>query len=105
MERGQNDKAHDAFMTALAVNPNSYDTLTAIVGIIDDPTEALRFLGRAYRIRKQDDAWAGVVEEAAARFDRTPEQIEQAAAIIATQVDLSSRFDFDPASLKRLGLV
>lgn len=105
MERGDRTKAHDALMAGLAVNPNSYDTLTAIAGITDDATEALRFLGRAYRIRTQDDSWLGVVEEAAMHFDRTTEQIEQAAAIVATQVDLSTRFEMDRTALARLGIL
>jgi tetratricopeptide (TPR) repeat protein len=101
---GDSDKAFDAFRAALAVNPNSFDTLTAIAGILTDATEALRYLGRAYRIRSEDAAWAGVIERAVAAFNRTPQQIEQAIAIVATQVDLSARYDLDKAALARLGI-
>lgn len=101
---GQTNMAFDAFRAALAVNPNSFDTLTAIAGILTDATEALRYLGRAYRIRSEDAAWAGVIERAATAFNRTSQQIEQAIAIVATQVDLSARYEFDKAALGRLGI-
>ncbi|MBE0691039.1 MAG: tetratricopeptide repeat protein [Anaerolineae bacterium] len=104
-EREQDDLAHDAFSAALAVNPNSYESLTALASIVDDPTDALRYLGRAYRIRKQDSSWARVIEAAASKHDRTVEQVEQATAIIATQVNLSARYEWDRALLLRLGIV
>jgi hypothetical protein len=44
------------------------------------------------------------MEEAAQNFNRTVPQIEQAVAIIATQVDLSSRYEFDRSALARLGI-
>jgi len=104
-ELGEYDLARDAFSAALAVDPNSYETLTAMAGILDDPTDAMRYLGRAYRIRKQDSSWARVIDAAASKHDRTVEQVEQAAAIIATQVDLSSRYKWDQSVLHRLGIV
>ncbi|MCC6614611.1 MAG: hypothetical protein IT320_14110 [Anaerolineae bacterium] len=104
-ERGEHELAKDAFMAALAVNPNSYETLTALAGILDDPTDSMRYLGRAYRIRKQDSSWARVIEEAAAKHDRTVSQVVQAAAIIATQVDLSSRYEWDRGVLVRLDIL
>jgi tetratricopeptide (TPR) repeat protein len=100
----QRDKAFDAFRVALALNPNSFDTLIAITSILPDPTEALRYLGRAWRIRRDDPNWAHIMEEAAQNFNRTVSQIEQAVAIIATQVDLSSRYEFDRSALARLGI-
>jgi len=102
---GQRDKAFEALRAGLAVNPNSFDTLTAIASVMNDPTEALRFLGRAYRIRKKDPMWEPVMAEVAEIFNRTIPQIEQAAAITATQVDLSQRYELDRTSLVRLGIV
>jgi len=104
-EREEYDLARAAFSAALAVDPNSYETLTALAGIMDDPTDAMRYLGRAYRIRKQDSSWPRVIEAAASKHDRTVEQVEQAAAIIATQVDLSSRYEWNRAALSRLDIV
>jgi tetratricopeptide (TPR) repeat protein len=104
-ERGEDDLAFDALRMALAINPNSFDSLTALGTLVKDPAEALRYLGRAWRIRKGDPTWADVVKTAAARFNRTQQQIEQAVAIVAVQVDLSVRYEFDRASLVRLGIV
>ncbi|MCL4246740.1 MAG: hypothetical protein KJ065_01170 [Anaerolineae bacterium] len=103
-EQEESDKARVAFSAGLAVNPNSFESLTAMAGTLDDPTDVMRYLGRAYRIRKQDSSWEHVIESAAARHDRTIQQVEQAVAIIATQVDLSSRYDLDRISLRQLGL-
>ena len=104
-EQNQTAKAYSAFMAALAINPNSFDTLTAIANTITDAPDAFRFLGRAYRIRKSDPTWLKVMEDAAERFNRTVQQVEQAIAIVATQVDLTARFDLDRTALVRLGII
>ncbi len=105
MQRDEDDLALDALGVALAINPNSFDSLTAMGTLVKDPAEALRHLGRAWRIRKEDSSWAEVIKTAAARLNRTPEQIEQAVGIVAVQIDLSARFDFDAAALTRLGIL
>jgi hypothetical protein len=102
--RHEDDLAFDALRVALAINPNSFETLTAMGTLLKDPAEALRYLGRAWRIRKSDSAWEDVTKKAATRFNRTPQQIEQGAAIVAVQVDLSTRYEFDRSALMRLGV-
>jgi tetratricopeptide (TPR) repeat protein len=105
MEREEDDLAFDALRMALAINPNSFESLTALGTLVKDPAEALRYLGRAWRIRKSDTTWADVIKTAAARFNRTQQQIEQAVSIVAVQVDLSVRYEFERAALVRLGIV
>jgi tetratricopeptide (TPR) repeat protein len=104
MQRREDDLAFDALRLALAINPNSFDALTAMGTLHRDPAEALRYLGRAWRIRRTDPVWKDVINTAAARFSRTPQQIEQAAAIVAVQVDLTVRYEFDRSALVRLGI-
>ena len=102
-------KARDCFAIALSLNPNYFESLVSLAGIIEDPQIAFSCVSRAYRVRRNDPLFPTLFANMASAFSRSPDQIADMVKEASTKMDLSQPLvglnsDSPVSLLKGLGL-
>lgn len=82
-------KARDCFIVALMLNPNFFEGLMSVAGILENPETALKCLSRAYVIRPDDPRLPQAFESAATVLRQPTEKILKFAKKFGSQLDLS----------------
>jgi tetratricopeptide (TPR) repeat protein len=82
-------QAQDCLIVALTLNPNFFEGLISIAGILENPEAAIKCLSRAYLIRPNDPRLPQAFESAAMALGQPTEKIQKAIKHFSSQIDLS----------------
>lgn len=103
-KEGDFQKALVSFRFALTLNPNYFEALTSIAGLIPDFDQASQFLGRAYRVRSEDPIWNTILHNFATAFEKTPEDVYDIIYAQAENADLEKPL-YNIETMKQIMLV
>jgi tetratricopeptide (TPR) repeat protein len=88
-KRQEYDRARDSFIVALALNPNYFEALVSVAGVLGQAEAALVCVSRAYRIRPGDPALQQLITEMAPDYGQTPVGMLRQVERLAGQIDLT----------------
>lgn len=80
---GNIEQAQDYFTLALSLNPNYFESLVSLAGIIDDPWTILSCLARAYRIRPGFPIFPEL-------FDNIGQKLGASGSVVARKIESES---------------
>lgn len=83
------EKARACYQLALHLNPNYFEPLVSLPGVLDDNGLMFVCLGRAYRIRRDDDFFANMLQNMGTPYPHTLRAAAKFVQDIAAATDLS----------------
>lgn len=103
-KEGAFDKSVQCFQLALALNPNYFEALISIAGLIPDIKQSTAYLGRAYRLQPESPIWGLLLHNMAEAHQLTPERVYDLVYEQAEEASLETAL-FDKAILKQIKLM
>ena len=84
-----NTRALDCFTIALTLNPNFFEGLISITGLIEDEKVGFKCLSRAYRIRPNDPRLPSAFESAAIALGQPMGDVYRVVQKLSSQMDIT----------------
>lgn len=103
-KEGAFDKALLNFQFALALNPNYFEALVSIAGLIPDMNQALVYLGRAFRVQSRHPIWNTMLHNMASAYEEDPQRLYDLIFAEAEKADLGAPL-VDKEILKRIKFI
>jgi tetratricopeptide (TPR) repeat protein len=102
-------RARDCFAIALHLNPNYFEPLISVAGVLEDFTQQLICLSRAYRIRPGDPVFSAAIQNFCGDHPHVIDEVGQWIKAMSADIDLAQRLSEldsgDPRLvMKRLGI-
>lgn len=97
-------KAIHNFRFALALNPNYFQALISVSGLINDLNESLVYLGRAYRLQSENPIWNTILQNISTAYELSAQEVYDKIYAEAEKADLEKPL-VNKAILKRIRFI